>query len=369
MTKFSQNYKRTFKELEAVASKFWPSELSEEEANLSVVPLLLETQEKFISILSVPTKDLENLFTVIESSTISLKLFLKHLVILADFGGEMLQRISREFSLLFPEGKLNYIWNNEEKFYQFKTYDAKTNCQKPQFSNTTLKISNKDLFEQQEEISKQRKILRTESITKNLQKDAIALLLFGSAYSDSDREVAVTLNKCEIGNYLGKIDELNNYIKQRYIYVSRITGGAKSNSLGQLAQQFVSQYIKDNAKIEGIEVKSGRLPNVTHTDSTTGRLTSFDIVVTNQKKYVAIEVSFQVTTNSVIERKAGQAKSRYEQIEKAQHKIAYVIDGSGNFTRDSALKTICSYSHCTVAFSRNELAILCQFLKEFFADT
>ncbi|QFS47783.1 hypothetical protein [Nostoc sphaeroides] len=30
---------------------------------------------------------------------------------------------------------------------------------------------------------------------------------------------------------------------------------------------------------------------------------------------VGIEVSFQVTTNSVIERKAGQAKSRFEQIE------------------------------------------------------
>jgi len=88
--------------------------------------------------------------------------------------------------------------------------------------------------------------------------------------------------------------------------------------------------------------------------------------VTNGIKYVAIEVSFQVTTNSVIERKGGQAKSRYEQIESAGHKIAYVIDGAGNFERRSAVENICSYSHCTVAFSETELEVLCNFMKDFF---
>jgi hypothetical protein len=109
----------------------------------------------------------------------------------------------------------------------------------------------------------------------------------------------------------------------------------------------------------------GCLPHVTHVSDQVDRETSFDIIVTNQHKYVAIEVSFQVTTNSVIERKAGQAKSRYEQVILAGHKIAYVIDGSGNFTRQSALETICSYSDCTVAFSESELNLLCQFLKDY----
>ena len=108
------------------------------------------------------------------------------------------------------------------------------------------------------------------------------------------------------------------------------------------------------------------MPDVTHTDSATGRMTSFDIVVTDGRKYVAIEVGFQVTTNSVIERKAGQAQARYEQAKKAGHKIAYVLDGAGNFQRETALRTICSYSHCTVAFSRSELEVLCEFLREQF---
>ncbi|WP_205127463.1 DpnII family type II restriction endonuclease [Okeania sp. SIO1F9] len=174
------------------------------------------------------------------------------------------------------------------------------------------------------------------------------------------------LARCEIGDYFGKSSKLDSFIKQRYIWVSRITGGAKSNALGHLAQKFVAQYIKDEIGIIGIEVKSdATLANVTHTDETTGRLTSFDIIVTKNQKYVAIEVSFQVTTNSVIERKGGEAKARYEQVETAGHKIAYVIDGAGNFERQSALQTICLHSHCTVAFSKNELSILCDFLRDY----
>lgn len=53
MTNPTQNYQRTFEQLEEVASKFWPSELSEMEAKLSAIPLLLETQDQFIHILSI----------------------------------------------------------------------------------------------------------------------------------------------------------------------------------------------------------------------------------------------------------------------------------------------------------------------------
>jgi hypothetical protein len=157
------------------------------------------------------------------------------------------------------------------------------------------------------------------------------------------------------------------YIKQRYIWVSRITGGAKSNNLGQIAQRFVAQYLMEHLGIAGVKVKiGGRLPKVTHTDTTTGRMTSFDLVVTNGKRYIAIEVGFQVTTNSVIERKAGQAKARFEQIKRAGHHIAYVLDGAGNFQRETALRTICSYSNCTVAFSRSELDVLCEYIRSQF---
>jgi hypothetical protein len=341
------NYAKTFEQLEAVASKFWPAEFSEIESTLSIIPLLLQTQDQFINIISVETPNLERLFTIVEASSFPANLFLKHLVILANFGGEMLQRVSAEFQTLFPSGELHYLWHGEQRTYKFSALPEK------KFSNKALNIDGKELF--------------NDHSLDDLQKDAIALLLFGSAYSDEDQEVASTLARCEIGEYLGQTEELTTFLKQRYIWVSRITGGATSNTLGQIAQNFVAEYISEHLGLENVKVhQGGRLPNVTHTNKTTGRMTAFDIVVTDSKKYVAIEVSFQVTTNSVIERKSGQAQARYEQAEKAGHKIAYVLDGAGNFQRKTALQPICSYSHCTVAFSRSELEVLCQFLREQF---
>lgn len=348
MPKKADKFQRTYEELEQVASKFWPSELSEIEASLSVIPILLKTQDQFLSIISVETPGVEQLFEIVQASSLPANLFLKHLVILADFGGEMLKRVSNEFTTLFPNRRLNYIWRNEKRSYIFKVLPEK------KFSNTSLHIDGKE-------------ILRSHILT-DLQKDAIALLLFGSGYSDENQQAAATLAKCEVGEYLGKPAELSAFIKQRYIWVSRITGGAQANNLGQIAQKFVARYIEENMRVPNLEIKpGGRLPGVTHTDPTTGRLTSFDLVLTNRQKFVAVEVCFQVTTNSTIERKAGQARSRYMQVKRAGHKIAYVIDGAGNFERDAALRVICSFSDCTVAFSRNELDLLCEFLQETFS--
>jgi len=343
-------YKRTFAELDQVASKFWPAEISELEAQLSVVPLLLETQDQFISILNIDTPNLERLFKVIEASSLSANLFLKHLVILADFGGEPLQQSSREFEMLFPNNKLNYYWRDKTYTYTFRSLPRR------KFSNSNLHIDGKHLLK--------------DHPLDDLKYDAIALLLFGSFYSGDDGAISATLAKCEIGEYLGRPNALANFIKQRYIWVSRITGGAKANNLGQLAQKFVSEYLKDNLDVPDIVIQfNGRLPNVSHTDSATMRETAFDIVVTNSQRYVAIEVSFQETTNSTIERKAGQAKSRFEQIETLGHRIAYVLDGAGNFKRETAMRTMLAHSHCSVAFSRNELDVLCQFLQEFLTET
>lgn len=92
-------------------------------------------------------------------------------------------------------------------------------------------------------------------------------------------------------------------------------------------------------------------------------LLSYDIVAASPEgKYCAIEVCFQVTTNSVIERKAGQAQDRQKQLHKHSHCIAYIIDGAGNFERSSALRTLCQFSDCTVTLKDSELDKLSKFL-------
>jgi hypothetical protein len=349
-------YQRTLDQLRELASMFWPQELSEQEAKMSVIPKLLETQDDFIAILSVPVAGVDKLFQVIESSTFPANLFLKHLVVLSDFSGEMLQRINAQFRGLFPNGELIYLWNGEERSYQFNRLPlsgALTNkrlgISGPKFLNP-LPLS----------------ALHNDDIA--LHHDVIALLILGNAASDEN--AANFLAKCEIGNYLGQRQKLEQFVKQRYIWVSRITAGAQSNTLGQAAQKFVQKHLIEQLDVAGVQITpGGHLPGITHTAASDRRLTTFDLVLAYQDKCVAVETSFQVTTNSVIERKAGQARSRFEQIDKAGYKIAYVIDGAGNFQRQSAVGTICVYSHCTVAFSREELDILCQFIREYFTQS
>jgi len=338
------NYKRNVEKLRELASMFWPSDLSQKEAELSIIPKLLETQDQFIAILSISVSSLDALFQILNSSNLSANLFLKHLVVLADFGGEMIQRLNKEFSSIFLLSRLDYLWNSQEYSYQFKCLPILTGL-----NNQKLGITGKKLLEKQS--------------LSDLHQDVIAILLFGS--NSTDEKTADILAKCEIANYLGQPDKLEKFIKQRYIWVSRITAGAQSNTLGQIAQNFVKEYLDDNLDITGVNIRqNGKLPGVSHT-AQNNRSTTFDIVVSKEDKYVAIEISFQVTTNSVIERKAGQAKSRFEQIESAGYKIAYVIDGAGNFQRFNAINTLCAYSHCTVAFSHPELEVLCDFLTEY----
>ena len=344
------DYRRTVEQLEKLASQFWPPEIAQQEAELSVIPKLVESQDDFIAILGIKVSGIEDLFQIVNAAMLPASLFIKHLIVLADYGGEQLKRISSSsiYPMLFPQNTLVYYWRTrtdglEERLYNFKAFP------KQKLSNTTLRLNGSAL-------------INTSELT-DLQKDAIAILLFGAA--SVDEGAANILAKCEIGEYLGQLDELEKFVRQRYIWVSRVTGGAQSNNLGQLAQRYVHDYVKENINVPDVGYSiNGHVPGVSHVND--NRLTTFDLVVEHEGKYVAVEISFQVTTNSVIERKSGQARARYEQIEADDYKIAYVLDGAGNFERKSALQTICSYSHCTVAFSPNELDVLCDFIREYF---
>lgn len=103
-------YERTLEELEEKACKWWPKEVRDEAQKISILQTLLDTQEKFISILKLADKKKKKtIFEIMDASNFSYNLFLKHLVVLTDFGSEPLQRVNRDFSLLFPNGKLTYL--------------------------------------------------------------------------------------------------------------------------------------------------------------------------------------------------------------------------------------------------------------------
>ena len=188
------------------------------------------------------------------------------------------------------------------------------------------------------------------------------LLLHGSGIlvNDERKIPEIIQERCIVGALIGKPGELEQFVKQRYIWVSRITRGATANTLGQVAQAFVKERLLE--ALPDWDIGRRSIPGISQNAGNTD--ISFDIIARSPRgRCCAIEVSFQFTTNSTIERKAGQAQSRAQLLHRHGHRIAYVIDGAGNFKRASALGTICKHSDCTVALMPDEIDVLIDFLR------
>ncbi len=335
---------RTVDELKKTALIYWPAEIAEKEKNASAIPLLLETQESFISILNFADATYDAWIKALElNKELYPNLFLKHLSVISDVGGESLKRYATELPSLFKKTPLTFEYNGELHKIEMSSLSSGK-----KWSNESLGLDGKSIFER-----------------KNLDvaiRDVSFLLLFGSLATEPDLPLDIT-EKCVLGGMLGKKEELKKYIRQRYIWVSRQTGGAKANSLGYLIQDYLLGILKSELKgwnfskksIDGVNerTKQGKL-----------RLAKFDIVAKSPSGLCwAIESSFQFTTNSTIERKAGQAPSRKKILNKRGHRIAYAIDGAGNFERGAMLQSIIEASDCTVNFSKPDILRLAQTMK------
>lgn len=341
-------YLRSIEDLEKIGSKWWPKEVRDEANKVSILHTLLDTQEEFISLLKLTTVKPFNLLQLIEVSPMRINMFLKHLAILTDFGAEPMKRINTNFAEVFPNGTLDYKIGGEGYSYTFKALPVRGT------------LDNKKM-----------RIDTTEHLTegkynRDLCEDLIMMLVFGGC-AVTPRTRAI-LYKCNVSNLLGKKGEIDAYVRTNYIRVSRILAGKEANDLGNVAESYVVEYIRSKMG-EGYNVQPhGHIPGITDNDGKT--LITFDVVVdriddnSKYKKHVGIEVSFQETTNSVVERKGGEAESRFAKIVQTRNYIAYIIDGGGNFERKNAMSDLCRFSHCNVAYTPEELDLLITFIKE-----
>ncbi|VDZ84999.1 DpnII family type II restriction endonuclease [Kluyvera intermedia] len=342
-------YQRNIEQLRSHAVNWWPRGIVDEQSTTSIIPQLLASQDDFISILSLyKDHNPKTLFTLIESSSMPANLFLKHLCVILDYGGEPIQRLGREFNSIFDidtssnRHLMHITLDTKDITYQFEILPVKS------LNNVKLKLDGDNL--------------QTPYTLNSLYKDMIMILMYG-AFSSSYEHA--NLSACDMAERVGMKDVLDEYIKQRYIYVSKITGGAKANTNGQLLQKYVREFIADNLGENYSVVSNGKI--LLHIDG--GDIKSpFDIVIKKGNKIIGIEISFQVTTNSTIERKAASAHNRMSDMHSNGYKIAYIIDGAGNFQRRAAVSTICEYSDCTVAFSNEELSLLCNWVREELSD-
>lgn len=348
-------YNRTLDELRAFAVLSWPRELLNQLAKTIPLYRLLSTQDKFLSLLKLNAEDDPfSWLELLSASGMEGNLFLKHLMLLSDLGGEALNKLT-PLEKYFPDGVIAFNWQGKDYRYTMTKALGKTSL-----TNGSLKVDGKSLILPSENTPTIKKIPRD---LTGKAKDVAVLIMFAglstnvsSSFSEEVREKAV------IGKYLSNPEGLDLFVKQNYIRVNRQITGANSNSLGQIAQDYVLQKLSERLGTSWTFRRDGTVPRISHNDRD---LTTFDVVAKSPSgKYFAIEVSFQVTTNSVIERKAGQAQARQALLKKQGHNICYVLDGAGNINvRKNAVGTICRYSDCTVAFSEAEIAHLATFMQ------
>jgi hypothetical protein len=98
-------YNRNISELKTKAALWWPKDLRSKNALANILPLLIKTQEDFLSLIILNKAEPFQIFELIKAAKFPANLFLKHLVVLADFGGEPIQRLGRSFKDIFPKEK------------------------------------------------------------------------------------------------------------------------------------------------------------------------------------------------------------------------------------------------------------------------
>ncbi|WP_131668329.1 hypothetical protein [Psychrobacter pygoscelis] len=335
---------QTIEDLAQDACNYWPTELVKEAADKSTLIPLLETQDTFLSLLKVADatpyawKDM-----LTQTKSLSANVFLKHLMVLTDLGGERLQRYAKDFSQLFPKGVLEFVYDDTNHIYEF------SKPKKRIWNNKKLRVEKSLLLEE-------RQIFTDDML------DVCMLLIWGANTTNPIYLPDEILEKAIIGSLIGNSDKLDKYVKERYLFVSRQIGGSTANDLGYICEAYIKDKL-ENLLPDHYNLAGHTLENVTLNDT---QLTKFDLVVLNSitNRSIGIEISFQVTTNSVIERKAQNANNRQQLAHQNGHKVGYIIDGSGNFQRKSAIQNILNYSDCTVNFSENGLLKMANYIKD-----
>lgn len=333
---------RTIDQIEEEAVKWWPKDLSRDPESIR---LLVATQDKFLSLLKLSRSEPSCFLRLIKASDLPANLVLKHLCLLADYGGEKIKRLAKEFNKLFATGVLEYDFEGQRGTWSFsKDIRAKPGRL---LSNFALGLDGEGIV--------------TSKQASPAVDDLIVILCYAGF---SINIVDGAFESATIAQYFGKPDAVELFVRTRYIYVSRITSGELTNARGQAAQQYAAAELR---KILGDKYQidvNGKIPLESHMQNKRGL--PFDLAVKREggSRFVGIEVSFQVTTNSVVERKARDAPAMLRNMRSAGHSVAYIVDGVGNFQRRNAWKTIIENSDFSCAFSASEFKLLANFIKK-----
>jgi hypothetical protein len=329
-------------ELRDRALLWWPDEIRKEVATASFKDAMLVTFPIFQQTLKECT-DLGSLIQKVkelnEEDKLPANLFLRHCMLFTDLGWEAVKKWYGEetYSEMFPDGK-------------FKVGEIE--FEMPKATNSKVRTKSKDI---QESYSYELSSDQLEQIIA-----CIKLLFMGSHSSLSQ------LERCNLSNYFddedGELFVADATMK--YISVSKQTSGAEAAGSGDILEK--------NIAIEPINAYlSENFPELEYVSKTSHEFVAGHPLVSdqwfvNEENYraVALEVSFQETTNSVIERKRKDAENR-KNLFPDNCKSAFVIDGVGSIEhRQNAVREILSNADIVVTAHADEISRLAEYIGE-----
>ncbi len=334
------DYAPSPEELIKKAILYWPSELVKREMAASVIPLLISTQDKFISILDVSDSapDAWKL-ALAATSEMPANLFLKHLMVLSDIGGEPLKRIRTGFTGIFPDAGMSYVWKGQTHKYAFKVIP------------TARSLTNRTLFVDG-------KRLHTPHGLEPLMEDVIMLILHGAAATGPIP--AILKEKCILGSLMGRVGEVEDFVKQRYIWLGQTTRHIRPSQMEQLCRAHVVNMLLE--ELPGWTITCNGFIQETATSKPNDLL--FDIVARSPTSQLfVIEVGFYFIAGDFLALRALQAETKANLVHKAGGKIVYVIANAYNVRQFSSLATICRHSDYIVAFTQKDMASLVKFMR------
>jgi len=202
---------------------------------------------------------------------------------------------------------------------------------------------------------------------KNLNNGAIAKanqklmtdILNILCYASQSKEFSdfYTFQNCKLALLAGNHDLLEQHLLSLIVRSNSQIKQKRAVDFGNQLEKYIKKSI--NPTLTELQI------NYAHDSRYNGQ--QFDIVLQKNDKHAIIEIAFQETTNSVLERKGKQAKNGlFEQIDKNGDRLIFVVDGAGYFKRTRALNDLITYSHLTCNVSQSGLNQLIQFLKEYF---
>jgi hypothetical protein len=288
---------------------------------------ILSTKDQFIATLRETTP--ENIVRDLLSSTLDNSLLLQHCMLATDVGKETLDRLA--FFLSY----------NEVSELDIETPELSRTYTVAELSDDNFSVANRSFA----------------NFSQGAFEDIFTVLAFGSDMTLLSEYV--TFDRCRLGEICGDETAIADYFADLYILFSDQTKGRVRVKKGQAPERLVKQTLNEVVAHSQLSlVSSSRVPNV----PTQGEDQEFDFVLTDGNRYVAIEVAFQETTNSTLERKARQSRELYPVFEQRGSELIHVVDGAGYFERSNALQQMVEYSH--LAVSLGELDDLSQHLTQ-----